>query len=195
VIGGFKHIVLQLSILYTRSDGKRALRVLTRQLKLGVFYSRPYINEDDSLETLNSEISFICLIRQHLLRFGESNLDYVQKRCTEILGKMIKIYREHDQRVHKIKSFILPDSMRHYPFLLYSFLRSDLMDKSMLRKLTRIEYMRREYMHCSPSRLILEIAPSVYDLSFHITSEHTDKYIMPPRLSVSSYNFTGAGML
>lgn len=103
---------------------------------------------------------------------------------------MIKIYRDKDQRVHKAKSFIVPDSMKYYPFLVYSFLNSELLNKKILRKLSSIEYLRRELMHESPVRFILEIAPLIYDLSYYTIADPSEKFILPPRLSTLEYIFS-----
>lgn len=162
------------------------VRVITKRVKFAVFFSKIKLDSDDALENLNTEVCFIGIVRNLLLRFGESNLEYVQTRVIEILSKLINLFREKDQRVHKMKSFVLPKSMKHLPYYVFCFIRSELLNQKIVRKLTHIETIRRKLMSCSPLNFLLEIAPVVYNLSYYNTSEPSDNFIIPPSQALLS---------
>lgn len=126
-------------------------------------------------------------MRQLFLRFGEANLDYIEKKSTDFLSNLIKIYREKSQKVHKLKSFVVPVSMTLLPYFIYSFLRSAMIDKKHMRKHVLIEYHRRELMKCPLSTFILFFAPEVYEVGFYWYGEADDKFVLPPKFSLVDF--------
>lgn len=174
-------------MLYTDSEGKRRLRVITRKLKTSVFLSRFRETPDDPIENMNTEYTFMVLVRQLLLRFGESNLEYIQTRATDVLSSLLKIFRERSQKFHKITSFVMPPSMNYLPYYIYSFLKSVMIDKTKLRKLAVIEYYRRELFKCDPARFLLLLAPELYMIGHHWYGETADKFVIPPKSTLVDF--------
>lgn len=73
------------------------------------------------------------------------------------------------------------------PYLIFSFVKSMMVDKSKLRKHTLIEYYRREIMRWEPDKVVLFFAPEVYDLEYFIQNPSAETFVIPPKSSLVDF--------
>lgn len=147
-------------------------------------------NLDDPIEWLNPEVTFITMTRQLLNRFGESNIDYVYTRTFELVGKLIHTYRERAQKVHRTTNFVLPDSVKHLPYLIYCLRSTELFARGKKRHEQRVECLRRQFMRVEPLQFMLHVVPVVYCMNFYNEegAGNSEGFILPPPVPPSLYN-------
>ena len=85
-----------------------------------------------------------------MLRFGESNIEYIYEKSSEVVARLIHTFREKAQKVHRTNTFVLPDSIKHLPYLIYCLRSTELFARDKKRHEQRTEHLRREMMRMEP---------------------------------------------
>lgn len=189
---------MQASFLYTDHNGMRRLRVITRQMRLATFYGTTHLDSSvDPLEKMNSEMVFMVIVRQLLLRYGESNLKYISEKLDEVIAKLLKLNREKSQKMVKLSTISVPDGMRYLPFFAYRFKNSILVSRVGNPRPCLVELERRELMRVTPTIFSLKICPLVYNLSFYLTHPDIphDQFVLPPTMTPNLANIVNGSML
>lgn len=169
---------IQFTLLYTDPEGRRRLRVITRQIKLGVFASRLWAQKDDSLDLMNSEVSFMVLLAHTLQRYSEANILALIERNRDTLSKILHTFRESATKVYKQKDMIVPVGMQYLPYFLFCLEGSELFHQSSKGvaasgiHINSSEYLRREILRLDPQTFMLRIAPLVYNLRSFFSEAH-----------------------
>ena len=79
---------------------------------------------DEAIWGMNPEYSAIFLIRQFLLKFGQSRISQVDKRIKEIMRSICLIYKKHSTRDFDASAFVIPEPLKSLPSYFFGFYRS-----------------------------------------------------------------------
>lgn len=138
----------------------------------------------------------MLVVRNLLLRFGESNLTYVTEKSTDFLGRLLHYYREKSQKVIRANTFVMPEGMKFLPYYIYCFKSSELLQKGKFREFNKVEVMRRELMQCEPLQFMLRIIPQIYSMGYYFEPKdtETEEFTIPPTTPPAAINIKDGGI-